>query len=163
MDGKEQKVSMCEEIVDAIGRFPRPVGAILIGADGEFKNSVIGKLKCNCSDLEVFYTYPPNPQLVCGVMMRSGIGLIVLDSATSVSHKVRHQLVGILRGFGAKTVVGIYTQAKLPQPVNADSNLSMSHETALFSQTIECLKKYPPTADGLEQLFIYEEGGEDDE
>lgn len=116
-----RRVSTSECILSKIcNELPRPLGIILMGEDGDFKNRIIGKLlRSDLGNLMMGYC---NAGLSDFVQFNGGEVILILDTEQSQQRYLRSMCVQKMHQGGAKTVIGIYVawSALLEPPPDAE-------------------------------------------
>lgn len=151
-----RKVSTPEHIFDKIKEeVARPVGIIVFGVDCDFKNEVVDAMVEELRGFAHYHSkYPGIDTLIWEFNDRAAV-VVVLNSESSMTHRLRHELVQTMRNAGAKTIIGIYAKATAPQPLPSRGYLKS--QLARRKNTAEVLAKDPPTADGLDYFIVVEE------
>lgn len=153
-----RRVSTPERIFDKIKtEMPQPVGIVLFGADGDFKNKVLDTMVEALRGFADYYTAetPPCTDTLIRAFDRHSAVAVMLNSEASSMHDLRHELVKVMRNVGAKTVVGIYAKSDLPK-------LSFGRSAATvidspFRKQVRSLIDDPPTAEDFDYFIVVEE------
>lgn len=128
-----RRVSTSERTLDKIANeLPAPVGIIVMGEDGYFKNRVIDRL--TSSDLGELMMGYFNAGLNDFLEFNNGGAILLLDSAQSRDRSIRLMCVHKMHAAGAKTVVGVYAARSLmleppPDADEMDYLVAVSEET----------------------------------
>ncbi len=146
------RVSTPERILDKIKtEMAQPVGIVIIGADSDFKNEIVEQMMSKLQGFTCCFTKTPDTVAIIKALRHRAMA-VVLDSVESGMHDLRHELVKVMRNAGAKTVVGFYVKAQMPQPLPGRGFMSRP-DLKLLRKTIQQLEANPPTADGLDYFI----------
>ena len=141
---EERRVSTLEDFCQEVEDSLRPAAVVLFGPDCEAKGRVARELDEWLEPSLFRHGAPDTKQLVEFGQKDDGILLIVLDSAESYSHELRHELVKVMKKAGVKTIAGVFMEA--------------THKTELpdaqARQTFRHFRNNPPTPEGLKKLLI---------
>ena len=157
MEWEIRRVSTPERILRKIKEeMARPVGIVIFGADCEFKNEVLDVMVEELRGLERYYTKAPDTATLARAIKDHSVVVVMLDSSESGMHSLRHELVGVMRNAGAKTVVGVYVKAK-KKPIPFGKAMVPAAKDKQVNHQIDTIEQSNPTADGLDYFIVVEE------
>ncbi len=156
------RVSTPERIFDKINNeMAQPVGIVLFGADCELKDDVFKECVERIPNLATPGRDGSSHSVLFEMTEKGYFGgrnvLIVMSDESSSNHEQRHRIAMSLRGYGLKSVVGIYAKVV---DLKSDSYYMKSETRARREEVRRCvaeLKTNPPTADGLDYLLVVSE------
>ncbi len=157
-----RRVSTTERIFDKIRtEAAQPVGIVLFGADCDLKDEVYMECVEQIPNLATGYGGKTGNIALRGAKRPFTEGrsvLAVLDGDSSAQHEARHQTVTALRDLGAKTLVGIYAEARLRFFANEyERTPDVVYCQRRINNQILSIEQSNPTADGLDYFIVVEE------
>lgn len=149
------RISGAERICDKImTRMPRPVGIIVSGADGRFKEEVADRIMAKLRGFAHCYCgKAPTADALGWSLSRYHAVMAVLDFETSVSCEARRNLVAAMRNSGAATIVGVYAKAHPASP----KLLTRVSGKARLNEQISAMEKNRPIVEEFDYLIIPKE------
>lgn len=103
------EICTTEAISAKVASMPQPVGIVLFGDDGDFKNEVIKEFfkTLKVRTFRDFYSCATVRDIMAAFERRDNY-LVILKDLESRSYDARRQCILMLRTCGAKSVIGVY-------------------------------------------------------